>query len=136
MHEASESIVVTLLYLINEPSCRKTIRQYLDIPRLFAIFTEVDQPLDPKGSSDYLTRRQGEKHQQRQALRHAAAIGQARPDHDAEVLAGARLPRQRTDCPALDDPGAAPADQQQDEAGDLRYYRRAARDWLEGHLAQ
>ena len=44
----SETIVYTLLYLINEPNHRQTIREYLDFPKLCAIFTDIDQPLDTK----------------------------------------------------------------------------------------
>ncbi|KRX02551.1 Armadillo-type fold [Pseudocohnilembus persalinus] len=44
--DLSESIVYTLLYLINEPKHRDVIKVYLDIPSLFAIFTEIDFPAD------------------------------------------------------------------------------------------
>ena len=38
--DISESIVLTLLYLINDPRTRAYLRAYIDINRLFAIFTE------------------------------------------------------------------------------------------------
>ncbi|CAD8139168.1 unnamed protein product [Paramecium pentaurelia] len=46
LSEISDQIVWTLLYLLNEPSARTTIRMYLDLSKWFSIFTEIDPPID------------------------------------------------------------------------------------------
>ena len=46
--ENSESIIMTLLFLINDPNYRNIIRLHLDLPKLFSIFTDVDLPVDSK----------------------------------------------------------------------------------------
>lgn len=44
--EISESIIYTLLFLLNEPKYRNVIKVHLDFPKLFSIFTDVDSPVD------------------------------------------------------------------------------------------
>ena len=46
LSEISDQIVWTLLYLLNEPSARTTIRMYLDLSKWFSIFTEIDPPIE------------------------------------------------------------------------------------------
>ena len=46
LSDISDQIVWTLLYLLNEPSARTTIRMYLDLSKWFSIFTEIDPPID------------------------------------------------------------------------------------------
>ena len=40
--DISESIVYTILYLINDPKLRCIISKYLDSPKLFSIFTDIE----------------------------------------------------------------------------------------------
>jgi Rapamycin-insensitive companion of mTOR, N-term len=44
--ETSDSIIMTILFLINDPNYRNIIRLHLDLPKLFSIFTDVDLPLE------------------------------------------------------------------------------------------
>jgi len=46
LSDISDQIVWTLLYLLNDPSARTTIRMYLDLSKWFSIFTEIDPPID------------------------------------------------------------------------------------------
>jgi len=43
--EMSESIIYSLLFLLNEPKNRNIIKIHLDFPKLFSIFTDVDFPM-------------------------------------------------------------------------------------------
>ena len=44
--QIGESIVYTLLYLMNDPNYRNLIYAYLDIPKIFADFTDIDIPIE------------------------------------------------------------------------------------------
>ena len=45
----SESVVLTLLYLMNDADYRDLIYCYLDLPKLFFDFTDIDTPADSAG---------------------------------------------------------------------------------------
>ena len=49
--DLSESIVYTLLYLMNESSHRNLINVYLDIPKIFSDFTDIDTQIESNDKS-------------------------------------------------------------------------------------
>ena len=48
LEELSSDIVCTILYLINEPNTRSKTHSYLDLSRIFWIFTDIDYNPDKK----------------------------------------------------------------------------------------
>ena len=46
MQDMSEDHVLTLLFLINDPNPYKEIREFIDLSRLFSLFTEIDAPAE------------------------------------------------------------------------------------------
>lgn len=54
LEDISDSLVYTLLYLINEPTYRNKISGYLNLSRIFSLFTDIDLPTDnPKDKQKF-----------------------------------------------------------------------------------
>ena len=55
--ELSHSIILTLIYLLNDPNTRSVIKPHLDLTRIFSLFTDVDYPVESRdGKKDHLVR--------------------------------------------------------------------------------
>ncbi|KAL4497964.1 hypothetical protein ABPG72_014821 [Tetrahymena utriculariae] len=54
LESQSDAIVQSLLFLLNDPEYRNLIRVYLDFPKIFGVFTDIDCPpkTKPKQQSD------------------------------------------------------------------------------------
>ncbi|EGR34185.1 hypothetical protein IMG5_021000 [Ichthyophthirius multifiliis] len=63
LQELSDPIIHTLLYLLNEPDYRNLVKVYLDFPKLFGVFTDIDAPSKsaPKTQSQEDNRREMEQ---------------------------------------------------------------------------